>query len=52
VEGDNSEFMKAYYEKGRNSIILDSVPLFAVKVKDMGLRGARMLALRVSVQFA
>jgi glucokinase len=48
IKGDDSEFMKAFYDKGRVSPILKDVPLFAVTVEDMGLRGARMCALRVS----
>jgi glucokinase len=38
IEGKNSEFMKAYYDKGRVSTILDSIPLFAVMVEDLGVR--------------
>ena len=32
--------MKAYHDKGRVSPILDDVPLFAVMVEDLGVRGA------------
>ena len=33
--------MRAYLDKGRVSPILDNVPLFAVMVEDLGVRGAR-----------
>jgi glucokinase len=38
IEGSDSEFMKAYYDKGRVSKILDNIPLFAVMVEDLGVR--------------
>lgn len=40
IEGQNSPFMKAYYDKGRVKPILDSIPLFAVLGEDLGVRGA------------
>lgn len=39
-EDNMSPFMKAYGDKGRVSSVLDDVPLFAVMVEDLGLRGA------------
>ena len=44
---DDSPFMVAYKDKGRVSAVLDTVPLFAVLAEDLGLRGARVCALRV-----
>mmetsp|Transcript_20296 Transcript_20296/g.41809 ORF Transcript_20296/g.41809 Transcript_20296/m.41809 type:complete len:159 (+) Transcript_20296:54-530(+) len=41
IEGKDSCFLKAYLDKGRVSPILDNVPLFAVMVEDLGVRGAR-----------
>jgi len=40
IEGPESEFMKAYRDKGRVGTVLDYVPLFAVMVEDLGVRGA------------
>jgi glucokinase len=40
IEGQDSPFMKAYHDKGRVKAILDNVPLFAVLVEDLGVRGA------------
>ena len=40
IEGAQSEFMKAYHDKGRVSHILSTIPLFAVMVEDLGVRGA------------
>lgn len=45
--GKDSPFMKAYFDKGRVSPILDDIPVFALKGADMGLRGARVCALKV-----
>ena len=41
IRGDDSHFMKAYYDKGRVSPILENVPVLAVMVEDLGVRGAR-----------
>jgi len=41
IEGKDSHFLKAYHDKGRVSPILDNIPLFAVMVEDLGVRGAR-----------
>lgn len=46
ITGQDSPFMKAYKDKGRLSTLLESIPLFAVLVEDLGLRGARVCALR------
>jgi len=40
IEGQDSEFMKAYRDKGRVSPLLETIPLFAVMVEDLGVRGA------------
>lgn len=44
IQPSDSPFMKAYHDKGRVTPLLDSVPLFAVKSEDLGLRGARVCA--------
>jgi glucokinase len=36
IVGENSPFMKAYKDKGRLSSLVTSIPLFAVKVEDLG----------------
>lgn len=48
IKGADSPFMKAYLDKGRLNPLLDTVPLFAVMTEDIGLRGARVCAERVS----
>ncbi len=48
IIGEDSPFMKAYYDKGRMSPLVKSIPVFAVLVEDLGMRGARVCALRVS----
>lgn len=40
IEGQDSPFMKSYHDKGRVKPILENVPLFAVMVEDLGVRGA------------
>eukprot|EP00429_Kryptoperidinium_foliaceum_P006230 CAMPEP_0176021684 /NCGR_PEP_ID=MMETSP0120_2-20121206/10536_1 /TAXON_ID=160619 /ORGANISM="Kryptoperidinium foliaceum, Strain CCMP 1326" /LENGTH=368 /DNA_ID=CAMNT_0017354805 /DNA_START=30 /DNA_END=1134 /DNA_ORIENTATION=+ len=40
IEGANSPFMKACLDKGRVTPVLDNVPIFAVMVEDLGVRGA------------
>jgi len=40
IEGPDSPFMKAYNDKGRVNQVLETVPLFAVMVEDLGVRGA------------
>ena len=44
IDGSDSEFMKAYLNKGRVSPLLEHVPLFAVMVEDLGVRGAHKAA--------
>ncbi|GKY95851.1 hypothetical protein MPSEU_000545700 [Mayamaea pseudoterrestris] len=44
IEGHDSEFIKAYLHKGRVSPILEQIPLFAVMVEDLGVRGAHKKA--------
>ena len=51
IKGADSPFMKAYRDKGRLTDLVESIPLFAVLVEDIGLRGARVCAMRVSVKF-
>lgn len=46
IQGTDSPFMKAYKDKGRLSDLVNSIPLFAVLVEDLGLRGARVCATR------
>ena len=40
IEGQNSPFLQAYHDKGRVKPVLENVPLFAVLVEDLGVRGA------------
>ncbi|EEC45139.1 glucokinase [Phaeodactylum tricornutum CCAP 1055/1] len=44
IHGHNTEFMLAYRNKGRVSTLLDRIPLFAVMVEDLGVRGAHKAA--------
>lgn len=46
IAGEDSPFMRSYYDKGRMSPLVKSIPLFAVLVEDLGMRGARVCALR------
>ena len=41
IKGDDGFFMKAYYDKGRVSPILDAIPVLAVLEEDLGVRGAQ-----------
>lgn len=47
IEGMDSPFMLAYLDKGRVSPLLQTIPLFAVMVEDLGVRGAHKNALLV-----
>lgn len=40
IEGENTTFMQAYWDKGRVEPVLHNVPLYAVMVEDLGVRGA------------
>lgn len=40
IRGKDSHFMTAFHDKGRVSPILENVPLLAVMVEDLGVRGA------------
>ena len=44
IEGQDTCFMKAYRDKGRVAPLLDKIPLFAVMVEDLGVRGAHKCA--------
>lgn len=46
IEGEDSPFLKAFFDKGRVSPLLDSIPVFAVMNESIGLRGARVCAMR------
>jgi glucokinase len=46
IKGENSPFMKAYYDKGRLFSLVERIPVFGVLVEDLGMRGARVCALR------
>lgn len=47
LKGADSPFMKGFYDKGRVSGLLKDVPVYAVLVEDIGLRGAHFVAFRV-----
>lgn len=49
-KGEDSPFMKGFYDKGRVSGLLKDVPVYAVLVEDIGLRGAHFVAMRVSAE--
>lgn len=44
LEGLHSDFMISYLNKGRVTPLLEHVPLFAVLVEDLGVRGAHQAA--------
>jgi len=44
IRGSDSDFMTSYLHKGRVSPLLDRIPLFAVLVEDLGVRGAQHVA--------
>ena len=44
LEGEATEFMKSYLHKGRVSPLLERIPLYAVLVEDLGVRGAHKAA--------
>lgn len=46
IEGVDSPFMKAYFDKGRLSGLVKKIPVFACMTEDLGLRGARVCAQR------
>ena len=49
IKGMDTPFIKAYLDKGRMTPLCESIPLFAVLSEDIGLRGARVCAERVSL---
>jgi hypothetical protein len=44
IDGPTTEFMISYLDKGRVSPILEQIPLYAVLVEDLGIRGAHKKA--------
>ena len=52
LQGEDSPFMQSFYDKGRVSGLLKSVPIYAVLGEDLGLRGAHFVAYRVSTSSA
>ena len=46
IEGKDSPFLKAFFDKGRVSPLLNSIPVFAIMNEAIGLRGARVCAMR------
>ncbi|CAM9327330.1 unnamed protein product [Ascophyllum nodosum] len=47
LQGEDSPFMQSFYDKGRVSGLLKSVPIYAVLGEDLGLRGAHFVAYRM-----
>lgn len=45
IDGLHTDFMISYQSKGRVSPLLERVPMFAVMVEDLGVRGAHKAAL-------
>jgi len=49
LKGPDSDFMKSYLNKGRQSFVLEKIPLFAVKTaEDLGVRGVHEYAKDIS----
>lgn len=46
ITDPNGPFIKAFRDKGRVSGMLDAIPLYAVKVEDLGERGAHLQAFK------
>jgi glucokinase len=44
IEGHKTDFMLSYLDKGRVSPLLERIPLFAVMVEDLGVRGVHKAA--------
>ena len=44
IEGDKSDFMLGYLNKGRVSPVLENIPLYAVMTDDLGIRGVHKAA--------
>jgi glucokinase len=44
IEGDKSDFMLGYLNKGRVSPVLENIPLYAVMTEDLGVRGVHKAA--------
>lgn len=51
IEGLHTDFMISYLNKGRVSPLLERVPLFAVMVEDLGVRGAHKAAMMEYAKF-
>ena len=51
IEGLQTKFMMSYLNKGRVNPLLERVPLFAVMVEDLGVRGAHKAAMMEYVKF-
>ena len=50
ITGMDGRFMKAFKDKGRVSGILDSIPVYAVLVENLGERGAHYLAFKMLLE--
>ena len=44
IEGENSDFLVAYKNKGRVAPLLERIPLYAVMTEDLGVRGVHKAA--------
>lgn len=51
IDGLHTDFMESYLNKGRVSSLLQRVPIFAVMVEDLGVRGAHKAARLEYVNF-
>lgn len=45
IDGKDTDFMKSYLNKGRVAPVLERIPLYAVMVEDLGVRGAHKAAM-------
>lgn len=51
MEGQNSDFMLAFRNKGRVATLLEGIPMYAVMVEDLGIRGVHKAALTEYEEF-
>lgn len=47
MKGDNNPFMMAFRDKGRVTGLVSKIPVYAVKIEDLGERGAQSMGLKL-----
>ena len=50
INSPSSQFMKAFWDKGRMRTIMSQFPVYVVKKEDIGLRGAHVVAARAAAE--